>query len=165
MGKGGGKGSKGKAEKRKSKGASGWSSDDEPPIELPPPTVGVTWLASPPVLPPGTTMAAGAPADAAAPPLEATVETLLSDASSATMIWARPCLSPSECAAWIAWAEAAGFERESHAQTSSVAHRDNGRLAVDSPEIAAAIFERIYPLLPATIGPLKLAGCNPNIRL
>jgi hypothetical protein len=46
-----------------------------------------------------------------------------------------------------------------------VAHRDNGRLSIDSPAIAALIFERVRPLVPARIGRRAARGCNPNIRL
>ena len=47
------------------------------------------------------------------------------------------------CAAWIAWGEAAPFQLEKHAQTAHIAHRDNGRLAVLSVDVADALLERL----------------------
>ena len=83
-----------------------------------------------------------------------------------TMLVASNLLTTRECAAWIAWGEATGFAREAHAQTRFVAHRDNGRLSVQSPAIADAIFERLRPLVPPEIdGGRRLCGCNPNVRL
>jgi hypothetical protein len=90
---------------------------------------------------------------------------LLSDSVSPTMVSATSCLSPDECEAWISWGEAKGFVLEQHKQTMMVAHRDNGRLAVDSPEIAASIFARVRPFVPARLGRREARGCNPNIRL
>ena len=57
-------------------------------------------------------------------------------------------LSPAECAAWVSWGETSGFEQEKHAQTRWIAHRDNGRLAVQSESIAAALWSRLAPLMP-----------------
>lgn len=57
-------------------------------------------------------------------------------------------LSTRECDAWIRYGEEKGFERAFHTQTSEVAHRDNGRLSIHSPEIAAAIFSRVRPFVP-----------------
>eukprot|EP00802_Teleaulax_amphioxeia_P014931 Tamp_15011.p2 GENE.Tamp_15011~~Tamp_15011.p2 ORF type:complete len:236 (+),score=15.88 Tamp_15011:729-1436(+) len=63
------------------------------------------------------------------------------------------------------WGEAIGFALEKHAQTSFVAHRDNGRIAIDSPEVAAAIWERIRPMTPPHVFGRPATGCNSNIRL
>lgn len=119
----------------------------------------VALLSGPPVLPPGSARGGDATE------VRASVSILLADASSASMVSAEPCLTPAECDAWIAWGEAAGFSAERHAQTSMVAHRDNGRLSVDSPEVAAAVFARVRPFVPAQLGRLRPCGCNPNIRL
>ena len=74
-------------------------------------------------------------------------------------------LSAAECEAWIAWGEAQGFELEKHAQTAYSAHRDNGRLALQSDAVADAIFARLRPWVPERLGGRQLRGCNPNIRL
>lgn len=111
-----------------------------------------------PILPPG--------AVADPPTAAAEVSILREDNVSATMLTADPLLSTAECAAWIAWAEGAGFELQKHAQTAHIAHRDNGRLAIESADVAAALFERLRPLAPAQLpGGKRPVGCNPNIRL
>ncbi|KAL3898762.1 MAG: hypothetical protein SGPRY_012776 [Prymnesium sp.] len=78
-----------------------------------------------------------------------------------------PLLTPSECAAWIGWAEARGFQREKLARTSSTALRDQWRMSLHSPELAAALFQRLvhFDLPPPLVGASKCAGCNPNLRL
>jgi len=45
--------------------------------------------------------------------------------------------------------EEQGFERSFHRQTSEMAHRDNGRITLHSPEVAAAIYARVGPFVPA----------------
>ena len=80
------------------------------------------------------------------------------------MLTAENILTSQERAAWIRWGEQSGFALEKHAQTAHIAHRDNGRLAVESDEVAAAIFERLRPWLPE-VGGRRACGCNPNIRL
>jgi predicted 2-oxoglutarate/Fe(II)-dependent dioxygenase YbiX len=77
---------------------------------------------------------------------------------------AKPILTAAECAEWIRWGETTGFTLEKHSQTSNIAHRDNGRLAVESAEIASAIFERLRPFVPAQVGRRRVTGCNPNLR-
>lgn len=61
-------------------------------------------------------------------------------------------LSPRECSAWIRFGEDRGFERSFHKQTSEVAHRDNGRITLHSPEVAAALFARVGPFVPTEMG-------------
>ena len=100
--------------------------------------------------------------------LEPTVTPLFEDEDgAATMATAASILSPAECAAWIDWGEATGFQLEKHAQTAYIAHRDNGRLAVQSDVVAKAIFDRLMQagLVPSTVGRLRPSGCNANIRL
>lgn len=58
-------------------------------------------------------------------------------------------LSARECAAWINYGEETGFERSFHTQTSEMAHRDNGRITLHGPGVAAAIFARVGPFVPA----------------
>lgn len=58
-------------------------------------------------------------------------------------------LSASECAAWINYGEGQGFERSFHKQTSEMAHRDNGRITLHSPQVAEALFARVGSFVPA----------------
>ena len=58
-------------------------------------------------------------------------------------------LNTRECAAWISYGEKNGFERSFHTQTAEVAHRDNGRITLHNPAVAAAIFARVSPFVPA----------------
>ena len=97
--------------------------------------------------------------------LSAEVSVLLEDGEGDAMLSARPILSADECRAWIQWGETTGFVLEKHAQTNYIAHRDNGRLAVDSTELAAAIFDRLRPWLPSEVAGKAAVGCNPNLRL
>lgn len=57
-------------------------------------------------------------------------------------------LSDRECEAWITFAEEKGFERTFHLQTFDMAHRDNGRTTLHSPDVAAAVFARVGPFVP-----------------
>lgn len=61
-------------------------------------------------------------------------------------------LSPRECSAWMRFGEDQGFERSFHRQTSEMAHRDNGRITLHSPEVAAALFARVGPFVPTEMG-------------
>ena len=47
-------------------------------------------------------------------------------------------LSASECASWIAFGEAQGFEEVGHPQGGGYAHRDNGRIVIDDADVAGA---------------------------
>ena len=90
---------------------------------------------------------------------------MLEDHEGDAMVVASPILTGAECAAWIDWGKTTGFAHEKHAQTAHIAHRDNGRLAVDSDEVAAALFARLQPWVPAEVAGKHAVGCNPNIRL
>lgn len=57
-------------------------------------------------------------------------------------------LGPRECNAWVNFGEERGFEQSFHKQTSEMAHRDNGRISLHSPEVAAAVFARVSPFVP-----------------
>ena len=116
-------------------------------------------MSSPPVLPPG--------ASAGEQPCPSMSTLLASDDVGPSMLSIPAFLSPAECAAWVSWGETSGFEQEKHAQTRYIAHRDNGRLAVQSESIAAALWSRLAPLMPAesTRRGAVACGCNPNIRL
>ncbi|GBG30697.1 Tetraacyldisaccharide 4'-kinase [Hondaea fermentalgiana] len=82
------------------------------------------------------------------------------------LIFAVPrCLSPEECAAWIAWGEKRGFASAKQASSAGFAFRDNGRISVHDPEVAAIIFQRLRGVVPAEIDGRKAVGCSPNIRL
>lgn len=75
-------------------------------------------------------------------------------------------LSPQECRAWIAAAEARGFEPTGGAYPPS--YRDNDRLVQDDPGLAAALFARVAPHLPTHLerdgSVWRLAGLNPRFR-
>lgn len=121
----------------------------------------VSCAASPAVLPPGR---AAAP-NGGQSYLKSDVVTLLEDVEGDSMLAATPVLTDDECDAWIRWGEDQGFVLEKHAQTSSIAHRDNGRLAVECSDIANAIFSRLRQWIPDAVGGRRACGCNPNIRL
>ena len=74
-------------------------------------------------------------------------------------------LSDAECRAWIEWGEAQGFSLEKHKQSNFIAHRDNGRIAIESEDVASALFERLRPIVPAYLDGRPARGCNSNIRL
>ena len=109
---------------------------------------------------PNRTVSLGEASSAVVPPggaadvhwLKPDVVTLLEDDEGDSMLAATPVLSDDECDAWIRWGESQGFIIEKHAQTASIAHRDNGRLAVESDEIASAIFARLAPWIPFARG-------------
>ncbi|CAN0316972.1 unnamed protein product, partial [Discosporangium mesarthrocarpum] len=61
-------------------------------------------------------------------------------------------LSPSECRAWIRFGEEQGFLTSFHRATSEMAHRDNGRISIDSPWVAAALWSRMAPFFPPVMG-------------
>ena len=94
------------------------------------------------------------------------LDVLLSDRAGEPLIALVPrCLSAAECDAWIEWGEADGFALERHAQTRDIAHRDIGRLAISSQDVAAAIWARLSGLVPARVCDRRAVGCNPDIRL
>ncbi|KNC84369.1 hypothetical protein SARC_03414 [Sphaeroforma arctica JP610] len=74
-------------------------------------------------------------------------------------------LSDSECAAWIEFGEREGFEASFQKQNRECAHRDNGRISIESESIAQAFFLRLNPSLPEKYGTRQLNSCNTNIRL
>ena len=116
---------------------------------------------------PCATVVAPPEATSLAPPeyLKPSIVTMLEDGEGDSMIAATPVLSDAECQAWMDWGDKTGFVLEKHAQTSNIAHRDNWRLAVESPEIARSIFHRLQPWVPSEVAGKKACGCNPNIRL
>jgi predicted 2-oxoglutarate/Fe(II)-dependent dioxygenase YbiX len=78
-------------------------------------------------------------------------------------------LSPDECAAFIATAEAAGFSAAAPAgpPQPGVAARDSARLAWDDPVLAGALWRILAPALAAAGAPDASAavGCLPAMRL
>lgn len=73
-------------------------------------------------------------------------------------------LSERECVRIVQWAESQGFAQVSHEATKYVAFRDNGRLQVQSPALASALWPRFQPHVPASRGGLVAVGLNPNLR-
>src|SRR5262249_19820113 len=77
-------------------------------------------------------------------------------------------LTPEECAAQIARSEAAGYD-DAPIMTGlgpvvDKGMRDNTRLMVDDEALAAALFERARPLLPARLRNFELVGLNERFR-
>lgn len=63
-------------------------------------------------------------------------------------------LSADECAQWIAWSEAQGFDSAPVTTGMGFVHlpsvRNNTRVMVDNPDFAALLWDRLRPHLPAT---------------
>lgn len=75
-------------------------------------------------------------------------------------------LDDAECAALVAWVEARGFA--STAASYPATYRNNDRLVVDDPALAAALFDRLRPALPDVLvrdgATWALEGLNPRLR-
>ncbi|ETW07471.1 hypothetical protein H310_01981 [Aphanomyces invadans] len=71
-------------------------------------------------------------------------------------------MTKSECHDAIAFATSIGFTHVFHSQTSEYAFRDNDRLLLRSPQLAAQLWERLHPFLPPSLE--KAVGCNPAIK-
>lgn len=76
-------------------------------------------------------------------------------------------MTEEECRIWINWGEQRGFEESKQKQNSMYAHRDNGRIEFNSPDVAYQIWLRMRHFMPDTVGspPRKLLGCSPRIRV
>ena len=115
------------------------------------------------------------PPDAAWPPSAAYVpsQTLqvrsLFDDPKSDVLEAREFLTSAEAEAWVSYGEAHGFELAQHPESSSIAHRDCGRLELNDPEVAEAIFQRLKTLVPPTLtsggSQWTAERCAPNVRL
>lgn len=73
--------------------------------------------------------------------------------------------TPRESAAWIAYAEKAGFEECTHPPTVDMAFRDNGRLVLMSEVTADRIWQRMQLVVSKIMGSLTAPGCYDKIRL
>ena len=96
---------------------------------------------------------------------QAQSECFIQDATGPAVFAARNFFSPQECQAWMDFADKAGFELQKHKATKYVAYRENGRLQLHSEDIAALIFQRLLPFIPAEVNHRRASGCNPNLRL
>lgn len=71
-----------------------------------------------------------------------------------------------DCRTWIARLEGSGFQQMSRDYPPS--YRDNDRLVLDDPSLAAELLEKLRPWLPATLERggqrWKLCGLNPRFR-
>ena len=77
------------------------------------------------------------------------------------LLWtAEGIYSASECREIVAQIEAAAPTLA----TNNAMYRDQDRVMRDEPEVAAALFERLRPHLPETIGSLELSGLNERLR-
>lgn len=75
-----------------------------------------------------------------------------------------------ECRTWVEWGEKRGFEEAKQKQTAEMAHRDNGRIEIDSPEVANLIWLRMKNFVPEVLktgngNSRQAVGCSPRIRL
>jgi prolyl 4-hydroxylase len=83
----------------------------------------------------------------------------------------RGVLTPRECAAVLAAADALGFERAALYTTADgrdvfAPSRQSMRCVVDSAPFAAALWARVAPFVPATIGGgLRAVGLNERLRI
>ncbi|WP_437563975.1 2OG-Fe(II) oxygenase [Sorangium sp. So ce542] len=75
-------------------------------------------------------------------------------------------LSPEECDGFIARAEAHGFEQAPIGGGSviNLEVRNNGRVMLDDPALAARLWERLAPWTPPTWGALRSVGLNERFR-
>lgn len=80
----------------------------------------------------------------------------------------RGFLTPDECAAHIARAEAAGFgDAPITTSVGAVVDkrvRNNDRVMIDDPALAAGLWERLRPLAPERLGGWVAAGLNERFR-
>lgn len=80
----------------------------------------------------------------------------------------RDFMSPRECEAHIELCEDLGFE-EAPINTGAAAmvvkdYRNNSRVMVDDPELAADLYPRLRTYLPARLGDREVSGLNPRFR-
>ena len=77
------------------------------------------------------------------------------------LLWTVPAVyTPAECAAFVAF-----IEREDPAlATDNPLYRDQDRLMRDDPAMAADLYRRLEPHLPARMGTWRLAGINERMR-
>jgi hypothetical protein len=73
-------------------------------------------------------------------------------------------LSPTECAALIERSEGMSYETGTVGDAVVEAVRNNERVILDDPALAAEFYERARPLLPATVEGKVLAGFNERWR-
>jgi len=77
--------------------------------------------------------------------------------------------TPEECAQTIAWAEDLGFEEapittaRGFVRIPSV--RNNTRVMVDHTDLAADLWARVQPEVPASLGPWRAVGLNERLRI
>eukprot|EP00747_Dinoflagellata_sp_TGD_P169532 gnl/TRDRNA2_/TRDRNA2_198743_c0_seq1.p1 gnl/TRDRNA2_/TRDRNA2_198743_c0~~gnl/TRDRNA2_/TRDRNA2_198743_c0_seq1.p1 ORF type:complete len:276 (-),score=49.61 gnl/TRDRNA2_/TRDRNA2_198743_c0_seq1:116-943(-) len=78
-------------------------------------------------------------------------------------------MSEEECRTWIVWGEQTGFEEAKQKASAEFAHRDNGRILLQSPDVAHLLWLRIRPFVPEALkapgGSRRALGCSPRIRL
>ena len=72
---------------------------------------------------------------------------------------------PEECAAAVAAAERTGFEAAVQAASRTHAFRDNDRLLVQQPRLAAALWARVQMFVPAEIDGRRPIGLNKAVRI
>ena len=78
-------------------------------------------------------------------------------------------LDPAECAAWITWGEAQGFEEApvttGHGPEMRKDIRNNSRVMADLPELAEGLWQRLRGVVPADWEGRAPVGVNERLRL
>jgi hypothetical protein len=73
-------------------------------------------------------------------------------------------LSETESQNLVAFGEKRGFKNQFHEADGYVTYRNNDRIAIDDPEFAEALWQRLQPHVPV-LGGRYPSGCSSNIRL
>ena len=73
-------------------------------------------------------------------------------------------LAPEECKTIIRAAEATGFVLTDQRETRYAARRRNGRIAIDSPDVAAKVWARCNRFFPGNVDGAQPIGLSPNFR-
>ena len=76
----------------------------------------------------------------------------------------RGFLKREECRRIIHAAEAAGFALTNQRETRYAARRRNGRIAIDSPDVAAKVWSRCKSFFPVSVDGARPVGLSPNFR-
>jgi hypothetical protein len=80
----------------------------------------------------------------------------------------RNFFTPAECDSWIAQSEQTGYEEATISTAAGAVMdknvRDNARLILDDPELAARLWQRAEPFLPRCIRNWQVTGFNERFR-
>jgi hypothetical protein len=70
-----------------------------------------------------------------------------------------------ECSSWISFSTSTGFFEINQNASSLYAKRIQGRIQIESSQVASDIFNRLQPGLPQLIDSVSPVGCISNIRI